>query len=340
MISSSRRGIALIVVLLMVAVLVAITIQWNRSSRSEVHEAANLSDGIRLRYVAESGFYAGEALLLSDRNGFDALTEKWAKADELARQSEEFFDDGSFRLLIEDEGGRIPINRLVNGNLYNATVRDILLRLMTGPYFRLSKARAGDILDAAKDWMDADSEVTGGGAEEGYYAGLGRPYAAKNAALDCIEELLMVRGMTSELFYGTEESPGLATCLTIFGDGKININTASKPVLRALSAEMTDDGVEELDEGVSDRVARHVAQHAGERGKAGLVADEEGPVGGYRLISTPLVDERDLRARLHGGGPRGGDTVGAGKPGFSRQPLRHARPCGSPASRSPTRSWP
>ncbi len=248
MISSSRRGIALIVVLLMVAILVAITIQWNRSSRSEVHEAANLSDGIRLRYVAESGFYAGEALLLSDRNGFDALTEKWAKADELARQSEEFFDDGSFRLLIEDEGGRIPINRLVNGNLYNATVRDILLRLMTGPYFRLSKARAGDILDAAKDWMDADSEVTGGGAEEGYYAGLGRPYAAKNAPLDCIGELLMVRGMTSELFYGTEESPGLATCLTIFGDGKININTASKPVLRALSAEMTDDGVEELDE--------------------------------------------------------------------------------------------
>ena len=248
MISSSRRGIALIVVLLMVAVLVAITIQWNRSSRSEVYEAANLSDGIRLRYVAESGFYAGEALLLSDRNGFDALTEKWAKAEELTRRSEEFFDNGSFQLLIEDEGGRIPINRLVNGNLYNATVRDILLRLLTGPYFRLSKARAGDIIDAAKDWMDADGEVTGGGAEEGYYAGLGRPYAAKNAPLDCIGELLMVRGMTRELFYGTEESPGLATCLTIFGDGKININTASKPVLRALSAEMTDDGVEELDE--------------------------------------------------------------------------------------------
>ncbi len=44
-----------------------------------------------------------------------------------------------------------------------------------------------------------------------------------------------------------EESPGLAQCLTVFGDGRININTASKPVLRALAAEMTDDEVDRLD---------------------------------------------------------------------------------------------
>ena len=53
--------------------------------------------------------------------------------------------------------------------------------------------------------------------------------------------------MTRELFYGTGESPGLAQCLTVFGDGKININTAPKPVLRALAAEMTDDEVDQLD---------------------------------------------------------------------------------------------
>jgi general secretion pathway protein K len=38
------------------------------------------------------------------------------------------------------------------------------------------------------------------------------------------------------------------TCLSAFGDGKINISTAPKPVLRALSPEMTDDGVDALDE--------------------------------------------------------------------------------------------
>jgi general secretion pathway protein K len=233
----------------MISIIVAVTIQLNRSMRSEVYEAANLSDGIRLRYVAQSGFYAGEALLLADKNAFDSLTEDWAKTEMLALKSEGLFDNGSFNLLIEDEGGKIPINRLVTGSGYNAPVRDLLLRLLTGPHFRLSTVQAGEIVDAVKDWIDADDDVTGTGAEGGYYAGLERPYAAKNAPLDCIEELLMVKGVTRDLFYGTGESPGLGQCLTVvLGDVKININTAPKPVLRALSAEMTDDGVEALDE--------------------------------------------------------------------------------------------
>ena len=243
----NQRGVALVLVLLMVSIIVAVTIQLNRSMRAEVYEAANLSDGIRLRYVAQSGFYAGEALLLIDKNGFDALTEEWAKTEMLALRSEGLFDNGSFRLLIQDEGGKIPLNKLVNGSAYNNLVRDLLLRLLTGPDFHLSPSQAGEIIDAVKDWIDADDEVTGTGAEGGYYAGLDRPYAAKNAPLDCIEELLMVKGITGELFYGTRESPGLMMCLSVFGDGKININTAPKPVLRSLSAEMTADAVEELD---------------------------------------------------------------------------------------------
>jgi general secretion pathway protein K len=149
--------------------------------------------------------------------------------------------------LIEDEGGKIPINRLITGNVYNTQIHELLLRLLTGPHFRLSQKRAEELSDAIKDWIDADDEVTGDGAEGGYYAGLDRPYTAKNASLDCIEELLMVKGVTRELFYGTAETAGLAQCLTVPGDGMININTAPKAVVRALSAEMTDEAVNLLD---------------------------------------------------------------------------------------------
>jgi general secretion pathway protein K len=245
---SNRRGVALILVLLMISIIIAVTLQLNRSSRSEIYEAANLSDGIRLRYVAESGFYAGEAILLADKNAFDALTEAWANTGMLALRSEGFFDKGSFKLVIEDEGGKIAVNRLVSGNAFNAPIREFLLRLLTGPYFRLEQRKAEDLLDAIKDWIDTDDEVTGAGAEGAYYAGLARPYAVKNAPLDCIEELLMVKGVTDELFYGTAESPGLVQCLSVFGDGKININTAPKPVLLALAAGMTAAEVERLEE--------------------------------------------------------------------------------------------
>jgi general secretion pathway protein K len=246
----NQRGVALILVLLMISIIVAVTIQLNRSTRSEVYEAANLSDGIRMAYVAESAFYAGEAILLADKNQFDALTEDWARTEMLALKSEELFDNGSFKLLIEDEGGKIPVNKLVNGKAYNETVRNFLLRLLTGPYFHLPQDQAGNVIDAIKDWIDADDEITGGGAETGYYGGLENPYAAKNAPLDCIEELLMVKGVTRELFYGTGESPGLVSCLTAFGNvSTVNINTAPKPVLRALpTPEMAGDLVEALDE--------------------------------------------------------------------------------------------
>ena len=244
---SNQRGIALILVLLMVSIIVALTIQLNRSQRSEIYEAANLSDGIRLRYVAQSAFYAGEAILLTDKNAFDALTEDWAKTEMLALKSEGLFDNASFRLLIEDEGGKIPINRLISGNAYNTQIHELLLRLLTGPQFRLPQKQAEELSDAIKDWIDADDEVTGNGVEGRYYAGLDRPYAAKNAPLDCIEELLMVKGVSRGLFYGTRETAGLAQCLTVFSDGKININTAPKAVLRSLSVEMTDEAVKLLD---------------------------------------------------------------------------------------------
>ena len=245
---ANRRGVALIVVLLMVSIIVALTIQLNRDTRSEVYGAANLSDGIRLRYIAESGFNVGEALLLADKNQFDALTEQWANTEMIALMSEGFFDNGSFKLAIQDEGGKIAINTLVSGTGYNNLIRDLLLRLLTGPSFRLEQRKAEELIDAIKDWIDGDDEVTGsGGAEGAFYAGLERPYRSKNKPIDCIEELLMVKGVTRELFYGTRESAGLVQCLTVFGDGKININTAPKPVLQALAVEMSDDEADWLD---------------------------------------------------------------------------------------------
>lgn len=248
----NRRGVALIVVLLMVSIITALTIQLNRDTRSEVTGAANLSDGIRLRYIAQSGFAVGEALLFADTAPlFDGLTEMWANTEMIALQSEAYFDNGSFKLAIQDEEGKIAINKLVTGGVVSAPIREFLLRLLTGPSFRLDQRKAEELVDAIKDWIDADDEVTGAGAEGAYYAGLPRPYTAKNAPIDCIEELLMVKGVTRELFYGTAGSPGLEQCLSVYGggsrDGRININTAPLAVLRALTAEMTDEDVTLLD---------------------------------------------------------------------------------------------
>ena len=246
--SHNNRGIALITVILIVGILMAVVIELNRSSRADIYDAANLSDGIKLTYIAKSGFYGAAALLANPKNDYDTLRDDWAKADLLSEKSASLFDDGYFIATVEDEAGKIPLNNLVNGNEYNSNIKEILIRLLSEPEFGLDERKAAEIVDAIKDWIDADEAVTGYGAETSYYTSLDQPYEAKNAPLDCIEELLMVKGITKEIFYGTKEKPGLAGYVTEDSDGAININTAPKMVLRALSADIDAEAADRMDE--------------------------------------------------------------------------------------------
>jgi len=163
-------------------------------------------------------------------------------------QSGVLFNEGYFMTRIEDETGKIPLNKLVSGNEYNESVREMLVRLLTQREFGLTQQQAEEVVAAIKDWIDADDEPTPGGAESAYYSSLTFPYKAKNAPLDCIEELLMIKGISKEMFNETKERPSLAKLVTTDSDGMININTAPKLVLRALSAEITPEMADKMDE--------------------------------------------------------------------------------------------
>jgi general secretion pathway protein K len=104
------------------------------------------------------------------------------------------------------------------------------------------------IISSIKDWLDSgdDDAVTGlNGAESDYYQDLDPPYPCKNGLFTHISELLLVRGVTADLFQGAGGEQGLSKYITVFGmnessdnsftyDGKININTAELPVLVAM----------------------------------------------------------------------------------------------------------
>ncbi|MBN1613884.1 MAG: type II secretion system minor pseudopilin GspK [Deltaproteobacteria bacterium] len=242
-----QRGIALIVVLLVVSILVALTVQLNYGTRSDLYEAANFSDGIRLTYIAKSGFNFGVVRLLDDETVQDTLTDAWADSSAISDESKELFSDGGFEVSVEDESGKIPINRLVQGTAVNQFIRDMLIRLLKEPPFSLGPEQAEAVVNAMKDWMDTDSDVTGAGAENDHYRSLPISYDAKNGPLDSLDELLMIKGVTEQMYYGTEESPGLRHLLTLYGDGKININTAPRQILRVLAPEITDEMAEHMD---------------------------------------------------------------------------------------------
>jgi general secretion pathway protein K len=91
------------------------------------------------------------------------------------------------------------------------------------------------IVDSIMDWKDPDDLHRLHGAESDYYMSLPNPYKARDANFETLEELLLVKGMTPEILYGTNEKKGAIDFLTLYSkQGEININSAPKEVLMSI----------------------------------------------------------------------------------------------------------
>ncbi len=250
---NNNRGMALLITLLIVSLIMALTIQFNRSMRSDLYAATNMKDSLKLNYVAKSGINIARALLEYDggENNIDTLHELWANNSLWAQFSESLFDEGSLATSVIDHSGRIQLNALLKRQadgkqVLNDEQAGLLKRLLTSEDLGLSQEDAEQIIDAVADWMDSDDETRGfGGAENSYYMSLEKPYGCKNGPIEFADELLMVKGFSRELLFGTEGISGIINYLTPYGnDGRINLNTADEVVLKALSEQLDQRAVD------------------------------------------------------------------------------------------------
>lgn len=155
-----------------------------------------------------------------------------------------------FEVSIVDEESKININMGAKQDTATPLVLQAeLMGLMRGGQYDLmfsGRDPDGQFTDrlavcgALVDWVDADQQKTpcdfstiGGqtaGPEDSFYQMLEPPYFRKNAPLDSLEELHMVRGVGDD-FWATfiEPEPGDAKKrnVTVWGSGKVNVNTAN-----------------------------------------------------------------------------------------------------------------
>lgn len=143
---------------------------------------------------------------------------------------------------------------------------------------------------ALLDWIDANEEKRKEGAENSAYQTLGAPYACKNAPLDCLEELLLIKGFTDD------DVERLRPLVSVYGDGKVNINTAPSEVLAALGLRETvtkaiiryrrgPDAVVLTQDDKSFHDEGNIVQELSRRGK--LKPSDQAAL--YRLIRTGLL---------------------------------------------------
>jgi type II secretory pathway component PulK len=213
----------------------------------------NISDGIwqavpvfstaLMRMIFVSG---GEEADLTKDEVKDVVASGHANEDVEAasRQGGRFADEnfldfsGDFVAEVIDEDSKININAFKNRsatqNIQENATAKALYGIMSGQendqWFYDRNIDRWEIIANLADWVDTDSTrcTATGGFEDDLYNRYVPPYLSKNAPFDSKEEIRLVDGWEGEVYERYKDE------LTVWGSGKVNVNTASNEVLAGL----------------------------------------------------------------------------------------------------------
>jgi len=247
----NERGIALFLVLWVMALLTVIAGEFCHAVRTELNVTRNFKEETQAHYIAVSGLYwTIQELVVNE------YVPRTAKAPGKEEEPEDVrwrvnvdippvsFGDGQFKAEKENESGKVNLNK----------AGEHLLRMMLSS-FEIDASDRDIILDSILDWRDKDNLHRVNGAEDDYYLSLPHPYKCKNGDFASIDELLLVRGVTPKIFHGglkdmvsvhQDKDTGSARdsrMIVQFDFNRININAASPRMLRALPR-MTEEAVQ------------------------------------------------------------------------------------------------
>ena len=283
----NRRGFAVIIVMVAVIVLSVMAGALAVFLKVESQLAQNGNDDEKLLWLGRAGVERACWILANEPGGATSLKQIWAGGPgagpetngPLAGISLNNFSvgDGTVSLRLIEQESKINVN---------GADSQLLQQVLTS--MGVDANALSLVADSIQDWIDADDATRPAGAESDYYQGLVPPYYSKNAPIDDIEELQLIKGITPLMFKGgTEVDPnspfqhhklgfghapgqaedypfGLRDVLTPYASGKINVNTADSNVLSCipgvdatvvqniLTFRSSDDGVDNSDGVITD----------------------------------------------------------------------------------------
>ncbi len=253
------RGIALIVVMIAIFVLSVMAAEFALSMKVEIKLAQNAGNEEQLLWLGRSGVELARWVLAQEKCPYDSLNQIWAGgpgADcetngPLAGMSLDNYQIGDGTVSVKI----IDLERKMNINTASPAVLQQTFNLMG-----VSPDQMAIVSDSILDWISPAKGPRLSGAESDYYQRSTPPYYAKNAPIDDLSELLLVRGIAEhpEIYWGGSASNhppagfqhklgfgtafnrapdypfGLVDVFTPLSNGKININTADANVLQMI----------------------------------------------------------------------------------------------------------
>ena len=222
----TSAGIALVMVLWLLALLSVIAGSLVYSSRTELGIAANLVGRARAEAFADAGVHKAiqqlAAAVASD-------PERWRGNGAVHLWQ---LGEAMLYITIIDEAGKVDLNQ---------APLPLLQALFTG--YGVADQDAAALAAAVVDWRDPDDLVTPNGAETAEYAAAGRDYGPANGQFTTIEELSQVLGVSDELYRRLEPA------LTVYSQRPgIDSTVATRGVLLGMpgaTPEMVDAYLEQ-----------------------------------------------------------------------------------------------
>jgi len=232
-IRQNRTGMVLVFALWVLGILTILAVSVAAGIRQKIFLVERLDERSRMNYLLESAvkktagyihqnmeltsFMFTPELKVNLLNNAGELSSIMLR-DDSAGVGYILGDGKSLRWGVVDEESKLNLNRT------NAeTLAPLLSNVLS-----LKDDDASKLAQALLDWRQLGEGEVSGFFSDDYYSNLQNPYPKKSAEYETLDEILLVKGMNKEMY------DKLINYVTIYGDGTVNINTASEQVLEAL----------------------------------------------------------------------------------------------------------
>ncbi len=301
-----QSGIALLVVMMLAAIIIPFAAEFAYQIALEYTTANNVSDQLAIDNAIESQYQIVLARLQLDGQGnqTDSYDDPW-NADELRSRTDD--DTGvSLSTTMFDEQGKFNVHILAEASaqrkpIWKARLTELIKFFRAETKFD-ARPYAEEVADAIYRWVNG---ATSRGS-------VPKPNTADDRAMLVLEELHFVSDLfqkhrlLEDIRDGEEVAPGLHRFLTVYGNGKINLNTAPKAVLQAIFAsdpDLADRIIERRDGMGEDAPEDEGDEESGEGGNPfndpNQILEVEG-VDQPKLVANKVVpaDDFDVRSNV------------------------------------------
>ncbi|VGO15277.1 hypothetical protein PDESU_03859 [Pontiella desulfatans] len=266
-----KEGAALLVALWVLIILSLIVGSFAFEVQLEAMLVSHKRKKYRAEMMARSGLEYGRALLDAHKDAKEMEIEDMDEDKDGFMQAALYIQRGlpAPSTIEFEDGGKftVTVEPAENGRNVNLLTREQWMDMLE--FANVPSSDWDAMIDCLEDWKDENDlhGLNGAESDDEFYEERG--YPVKNGPLDSVEELLLIKNWGPDILYGRsadeegDEIIGIADKLTVWGDGKVNLNSATADVLLSYSeyedwelesvfeARMGEDGEKDtLDDGI------------------------------------------------------------------------------------------